>query len=164
MFYFLFGKCKTEDVCYKDVNLTTGGTPKTQEFIQDRGRRWSEEVLAYTLTIKKDRPYMPSLIAGPQRAHPKSQNESAAETGTETKSVEAEMKHTASGKGLTRGMEWEAHKTVRLKGEREKNNSGRREGGQREHKRPKGMGKKKVEDQVKMSSSLVKKHSWQSQI
>lgn len=46
------------------------------------------------MTTKKDGPYMPSLIAGPHRTHPKSQNESASETGTEMKSAEAEMEHT----------------------------------------------------------------------
>lgn len=56
--------------------------------------------------------------------HPKSQNESASETGTEIKSVEAEMEHTQQ-KGLRRGMEWEAYKTVRLTEKRKKNNSGR---------------------------------------
>lgn len=142
MFYFLFGKRKTEDACYKDGNLPTGGTPKTQELIQDRGICWSEEVLACTLSTKKDEPYVPSLIAGPQRTHPESQNECASETGTEMKSVEAEMKHTQR-KGLRGDMDWKAYKTMRLKEDREKNNSGRQEGGQRQHKRPKGLGNKK---------------------
>lgn len=35
---FLIRKCKTEDERYKYVNLTAGGTPKTQELIQDRRR------------------------------------------------------------------------------------------------------------------------------
>lgn len=94
------------------------------------------------------------MIAGPHRTHPESQNEFE----SEMKTVEAEMKHTQR-KGLRGDMDWEAYKTVRLKEEREKNNSERQEGGQRQHKRPKGMGKKKLGDQVKMSSSLVKIHS-----
>lgn len=40
------------------------------------------------------------------------------------KTVEAEGKHT-QWKGLRGDIRWEAYKTVRLKEEREKNNSGR---------------------------------------
>lgn len=38
------------------------------------------------------------LLAGPHRTHPKSHNESVAETRTEVKSIEIEMKSTASGR------------------------------------------------------------------
>lgn len=41
---------------------------------------------------------MPSLIAGPHRTHPKSQNESASETGIEMKLAEAK-KETHSEEG-----------------------------------------------------------------
>lgn len=81
-------------------------------------------------TDHQKRPHMPSLIAGPHRTHLKV-TEWIYSRDWNWNEISWSWNETHSAEGAEGGMEWEAYKTVRLKEEREKCNSGRQEGGQR---------------------------------